>query len=59
MQPGDLICFYSGGSYIGHVGIYIGSNLFVHSATSSTGVITSELTGYYAQRGFEVRRIVG
>lgn len=59
LQPGDLICFYSGGSYIGHVGIYVGNNLFVHAATSSTGVITSELTGYYARRGFEVRRIVG
>ncbi|MBR4550007.1 MAG: SH3 domain-containing protein [Oscillospiraceae bacterium] len=58
MQPGDLLCFYSGGSYIGHVGIYIGNNLFVHAATSSTGVITSELTGYYAKRGFEVRRIL-
>ena len=58
LQPGDLLCFYSGGSYIGHVGIYIGSNRFVHAATSTTGVITSELTGYYAQRGFEVRRIV-
>ena len=58
MQPGDLLCFYSGGSYIGHVGIYIGNNLFVHAATSSTGVITSELTGYYARRGFEVRRIL-
>ena len=59
LQPGDLICFYSGGSYIGHVGIYVGNNLFVHAATSSTGVISSELTGYYATRGFEVRRIVG
>ena len=58
LQPGDLICFYSGGSYIGHVGIYIGNNMFVHAATSSTGVISSELTGYYARRGFEVRRIV-
>ena len=58
MQPGDLLCFYSGSSYIGHVGIYVGNNLFVHAATSSTGVITSELTGYYARRGFEVRRIL-
>ena len=59
LQPGDLLCFYSGGSYIGHVGIYIGSNMFVHAATSTTGVITSELTGYYAKRGFEARRILG
>ena len=58
LQPGDLLCFYSGGSYIGHVGIYVGGNLFVHAGTSSTGVITSELTGYYAKRGFEARRIV-
>ena len=59
LQPGDLLCFYSGGSYIGHVGIYVGSNMFVHAATSTTGVITSELTGYYAKRGFEARRILG
>ena len=59
LQPGDLLCFYSGSSYIGHVGIYIGNNTFVHAATSTTGVITSELTGYYAKRGFEARRIVG
>jgi cell wall-associated NlpC family hydrolase len=58
MQAGDILCFYSGGSYIGHVGIYIGNNRFVHAATSSTGVITSELAGYYATRGYEVRRIV-
>lgn len=59
LQPGDLLCFYSGGSYIGHVGLYIGNNTFVHAATSTTGVITSELTGYYAKRGFEARRIAG
>ena len=58
LQPGDLICFYSGGSYIGHVGIYIGGNRFVHAASSTAGVITSELTGYYATRGFEARRII-
>ena len=58
LQPGDLLCFYSGGSYIGHVGMYIGNNMFVHAATSSTGVITEPLDGYYASRGFEARRIV-
>ena len=58
LQPGDLLCFYSGGSYIGHVGMYIGNNMFVHAATSTTGVITSELAGYYARRGFEARRII-
>lgn len=58
LQPGDLLCFYSSGSYIGHVGMYIGNNQFVHASTSTTGVIISELSGYYTSRGFEARRIV-
>ncbi len=58
LKPGDILCFYSGGSYIGHVGIYIGDNMFVHAANSSSGVITSSLTGYYATRGYEARRIL-
>lgn len=58
LEPGDLLCFYSGGSYIGHTGIYIGNNQFVHASSSTTGVIISELAGYYATRGFECRRII-
>lgn len=58
MQPGDLICFYSGDDYIGHVGMYIGNNMFVHAANSRTGVVTTELSGYYQDRGYEVRRII-
>ena len=58
LQPGDLLCFYSSGSYIGHVGMYIGDNQFVHASTSTTGVIISELSGYYTTRGYEARRII-
>ena len=58
LQPGDVLCFYSGSNYIGHVGIYIGNNKFVHASTSTTGVIISELSGYYYNRGFIARRIV-
>ena len=58
LQPGDLLCFYSGGSYIGHVGLYIGDGKFVHAANSSSGVIITELSGYYSQRGYEARRII-
>ena len=58
LQPGDVVCFYSSGSYIGHVGIYIGDNMFVHAANSSSGVITSSLSGYYAARGYVARRIL-
>ena len=58
LQPGDILCFYSGSSYIGHVGIYIGDNKFVHAQNSATGVVVTELAGYYASRGYEARRIV-
>ena len=58
IQPGDILCFYSGSSYIGHGGIYIGGGRFVHASNSTTGVIISELSGYYSTRGYEARRIV-
>lgn len=58
LQPGDIICFYSGGDYIGHVGIYIGDNKFVHAQNSATGVVITALEGYYATRGYEARRII-
>lgn len=59
LQPGDVLCFYSGGSgYCGHVGLYIGNGMFVHAASSNTGVIITSLSGYYSQRGYEARRIV-
>jgi cell wall-associated NlpC family hydrolase len=58
LQPGDLLCFYSGNNYVGHLGIYVGDDLFVHAANSVTGVVTTSLTtGYYAARGYEIRRI--
>ena len=59
LQPGDILCFYSGSSYIGHVGIYIGDGKFVHAQNSATGVVITDLNGHYGQRGFEARRIVG
>ncbi|MGN0981964.1 MAG: SH3 domain-containing protein [Candidatus Limivicinus sp.] len=58
LQPGDILCFYSSNDYIGHVGIYIGDNKFVHAQNSATGVVVSALEGYYASRGFEARRII-
>lgn len=58
LQPGDILCFYSGSSYIGHSGIYIGFGMFVHAQNSATGVVITELAGHYSERGFEARRIV-
>lgn len=52
LQPGDLVFFsnYKTGKGIGHVGIYIGDNKFVHASTEKTGVITSSITGSYNTR---------
>lgn len=43
LQPGDLVFFsnYSGGSSIGHVGIYIGNNEFIHSSVPPPAVSSS------------------
>ena len=57
LQPGDILCFYSGSSYIGHVGIYLGYGMFVHAQNSATGVVITELAGHYSERGFEARRM--
>ena len=54
LQPGDLVFFssYVGGSSIGHVGIYIGGNEFIHSSSpTSGGVIISGMDeNYYDSR---------
>lgn len=52
LQPGDLIFFknYRTNVGIGHVGIYIGGNKFVHASTEKTGVIISNLSGSYSSR---------
>ncbi len=42
IQPGDLL-FYSDGSGIGHVTMYIGNDQVVHASTSSTGIIISDI----------------
>lgn len=41
MQPGDLI-FYSNGSRINHVAMYIGDGQIVHASTYKTGIKVSE-----------------
>lgn len=56
LRAGDIICFKSG-SYIGHVGIYLGGNQFIHAESTATGVVISEFAGYYENRGYELRRI--
>ncbi|MCL1829220.1 MAG: NlpC/P60 family protein [Oscillospiraceae bacterium] len=60
LQTGDAICFTnSGGSEIGHVGIYLGNGLFIHSSSVHDGVIITELDSeYYTDNYVGARRIV-
>lgn len=44
LQPGDILVFTNGGTQVGHVGIYIGNDKFIHASDSTTGVIISNLS---------------
>ena len=59
LQPGDLVLFNNrANTSIGHVGIYIGGNTFIHAGNSKTGVITTSLSdSYYAPRFVTARRV--
>ncbi|MCI9016595.1 MAG: SH3 domain-containing protein [Clostridia bacterium] len=56
LQVGDIVFFSDFRTYkgIGHCGIYIGNNQFIHASTEKTGVIISSL-----QKGSYVNRYVG
>ncbi len=46
LQEGDLLFFKTTDAPIGHVGIYIGNNQFIHASSAKTGVIISNLKTY-------------
>jgi cell wall-associated NlpC family hydrolase len=52
LQPGDLV-FFNG---LGHVGIYIGGNQFIHSPHTGDVVKISSLTDWYASTYVGARR---
>lgn len=61
LQPGDLILFQNEGkTKIGHTGIYIGNNEFIHAANPDRGVVIDNLVtmSYYNERFVTARRIV-
>ena len=61
LEPADILIFksYSDGSTIGHVGLYIGNNQFIHANDENTGVIITSLSyGRYPERLVCGRRIV-
>ncbi len=47
LQTGDLVFFNTSGKGVSHVGIYIGSNSFIHASTSRGVTITSLSDPYY------------
>lgn len=54
LQPGDIVFFknYRTNVGIGHCGIYIGNNQFIHASTEKTGVITSSLSSSSYQKRY-------
>ena len=53
LAPGDLV-FFDG---LGHVGIYIGGNQFIHSPHTGDVVKISTITGWYASTWVGARRL--
>ncbi|MCQ2522481.1 MAG: C40 family peptidase [Lachnospiraceae bacterium] len=42
-QPGDIVCYNSGGGRCGHVAIYIGNGQIVHAATRAKGICVANV----------------
>lgn len=59
LQLGDLVLFSQGSKRIGHVGIYIGGNSFIHAANPQKGVVITSLSdSYYKKNYVTARRIL-
>ncbi len=60
LEPGDLLIFNNrGNTSVGHVGIYMGNNQFIHAANPGTGVVTDSLSSsYYSQRFVDAKRVL-
>jgi cell wall-associated NlpC family hydrolase len=54
LQPGDLV-FFDG---LGHVGLYIGHEQFIHAPHSGTSVMVESMDGWYASRYDGARRVL-
>ncbi|MBU3202056.1 C40 family peptidase [Clostridium estertheticum] len=61
LRNGDLVFFETNPDLpyqVSHVGIYIGSNKFIHSPKSGDVIKISELTGYYKEKFVIGKRIL-
>jgi cell wall-associated NlpC family hydrolase len=54
LQAGDLV-FFDG---LGHVGIYVGGGMFIHSPHTGDVVKVSSLSGWYSSSFVGARRIL-
>lgn len=54
LRPGDLVFFNA----VGHVGLYIGHNLFIHAPHTGTRVSVASLAGSYAGSFVGARRVL-
>jgi cell wall-associated NlpC family hydrolase len=54
LQPGDIVFFNS----LGHDGIYIGGNQFIHSPHTGDVVKIDSITGYYSSGYVGARRVL-
>jgi cell wall-associated NlpC family hydrolase len=55
LEPGDLV-FFAG---LGHVGIYIGNNEFIHAPHTGASVEIDQMTGWYSDEYYGATRILG
>jgi cell wall-associated NlpC family hydrolase len=55
LKPGDLVFFHG----LGHVGIYIGHNKFIHAPHTGSRVRIESLGGWYSSRLDGARRLAG
>jgi cell wall-associated NlpC family hydrolase len=53
LKPGDLVFFSSEKKTIGHVGIYLGKNNFIHSPGKNKEVVIDNLTKTYWKSRFK------
>ena len=61
LKNGDLVFFTTNSALpyqVSHVGIYIGTNKFIHSPKNGDIIKTSELTGYYKEKFVIGKRII-
>jgi len=58
LNYGDLVFFKTERNRVSHVGIYIGSNNFIHASTSRGVIISSLKEKYWAKRYVGARRVL-